>query len=132
MTATMHDASTDATIPHPSTDHGRPEGKRIQVPPRGTIKRAITIMCPRDQVMQAWRNTEFPQDADFSDAPGDRGTVITVVIPNAAPKTALGSAFESLMRDNPADAVEKALRHFKELTETGEIPSTDGQPSGKR
>lgn len=121
-----------ATIPHPSTDHAHREGTRIEAPPRGTIKRSVTLMCPRDEVIAAWRKANFPEDADFRDAPGDHGTVVTVVIPDAAPTTALGSAFETLMRDNPADAVEKALRHFKEQTETGEIPSTDGQPSGSR
>ncbi len=140
MTATMQPPATSntpspthsATIPHPSKDSARPAGKRVQTPPPGTIKRSVTIMLPRDEVMAAWRKTDFPEDAEFSDAPGDQGTMITVMIPDAAPKTALGSAFETLMRKNPADAVEKALRHFKEMTEAGEIPSTDGQPSGKR
>ncbi|MGI8509059.1 MAG: hypothetical protein ACR2MQ_07015 [Gemmatimonadaceae bacterium] len=121
-----------ADIPHPSTDRGHAEGKRIQTPPRGTIKRSITVNRPRDEVIAAWRKTDFPADADFRDAPGDHGTVITVTIPDATPKTALGSAFETLMRKNPSDAVVKALEHFREMTEAGEIPTTDGQPSGKR
>lgn len=140
MTATMNPPATSNTpdpahtadIPHPSTDHARPEGKRIQVPPPGTINRSVTINRSRDEVTAAWRKTEFPADANIRDATGDLGTVVTVIIPDAAPKSALGSAFETLMRKNPADAVEKALCHFKEMMEAGEIPSTDGQPSGKR
>lgn len=140
MTATIQPPTTSsnpspahtASIPHPSRDNVRPEGKRIQAPPKGTIKRSVTVMCPRDQAVTAWRDIEFPEDADFRDAPGDHGTIVTVTIPDAAPKTAFGSAFETLMRKDPSDPVEKALRHFREMTEAGEIPTTDGQPTGKR
>jgi uncharacterized membrane protein len=105
---------------------------RLEAPPRGTIMRATTVMLDRDRVIAAWRDSGFPEDAAFSTAPGDRGTVVTVTIPHAAPTTALGSAFETLMRKNPADAVEKALMRFKAKLEAGEAPSTEGQPTGER
>jgi uncharacterized membrane protein len=121
-----------ATLPEAHSETGNRRGLRIEVPPAGTIKRSTTVMLPRDQVMVAWQAAGMPADATFSDAPGDKGTTLTVVIPDGAPTTALGSAFETLMKKNPADAVEKSLMQFKAKLETGEIPTTDGQPSGRR
>lgn len=60
-------------------------------PTRHHLMRATTIMVERDRVMAAWRESEFTEDATFSKAPGDRGTVVTVAIPHAAQTTALGS-----------------------------------------
>lgn len=132
MTATISQDPNRATIPRAENKGAQRNGTRIAPPPRGTIKRSVTVLCSEDEARQAWRDMKYPTDATFSTAPGDQGTMVTVVIQDGAPSTALGSAVEMLMRTNPADAVEEALRHFREQVETGEIPSTDGQPSGKR
>jgi hypothetical protein len=42
------------------------------------------------------------------------------------------SAWETLVGRNPKQAVIENLRHFKALAETGEIPTTQGQPHGPR
>jgi hypothetical protein len=44
----------------------------------------------------------------------------------------LANAWETLTGRNPKQAVIENLRHFKALTETGEIPRTQGQPHGPR
>jgi uncharacterized membrane protein len=121
-----------AVIPEIENEIARPAGTRFEPSPRGTITRAVTIMRPRAEVRDAWMKMEYPEDASFSDAPGGRGTVVMVVIPNADPKTALGSAFAMLRGDSPADKVAEGLRRFKAQVETGEIPTIDGQPTGKR
>lgn len=44
----------------------------------------------------------------------------------------LASAWGTFVGRNPKQAVIENLRHFKARIETGEIPRTDGQPSGPR
>ena len=66
----------------------------------------------------------------FQTAPGDRGTVVTVL--QEFRMSNLASAWETLTGRNPKQAVIENLRHFKALAETGEIPRTQGQPHGPR
>jgi uncharacterized membrane protein len=68
----------------------------------------------------------------FRPAPGDRGTEVTLVVqyePLAGP---FGRALATIMGRNPRRTVREELRRFKQLMETGEIPTTQGQPSGRR
>jgi hypothetical protein len=66
----------------------------------------------------------------FEDAPGARGTIVTVLQEFRLGK--LASAWETLVGRNPKQAVIENLRHFKSLAETGEIPRTKGQAHGPR
>ena len=66
----------------------------------------------------------------FEPAPGNRGTIVTVSQEFRMGKMA--SLWESIVGRNPKQAVIENLRHFKALAETGEIPRTQGQPSGPR
>ena len=68
----------------------------------------------------------------FSPAPARRGTRITLDFQYHAP---LGKAGQLLMRvlgDDPSQQASEDLRRFKQLIETGEIPTTIGQPAGRR
>lgn len=66
----------------------------------------------------------------FKDAPGNRGTEIQVVLVYDPPAGTLGAAFAKLFGDNPSQMVREDLRHLKQLLETGEIPTINGQPKG--
>jgi uncharacterized membrane protein len=66
----------------------------------------------------------------FDPAPGNRGTIVTVLQEFRMGKWT--SAWETLVGRNPKQAVIENLRHFKALAETGEIPTTQGQPHGPR
>jgi uncharacterized membrane protein len=66
----------------------------------------------------------------FDRAPGNRGTVITVLQEFRLGKWA--SAWETLVGRNPKQSIIENLRHFKALAETGEIPTIQGQPHGPR
>jgi uncharacterized membrane protein len=66
----------------------------------------------------------------FEDAPGGRGTMVTVLQEFRMGK--LASAWETFVGRNPKQAVIENLRHFKALAETGEIPRTQTQPHGER
>jgi uncharacterized membrane protein len=82
----------------------------------------------------AWRSTggdsENAGEVIFDEAPGGRGTVVTVLQEFRMGK--LASAWETLVGRNPKQAVIENLRHFKALAEAEEIPRTQGQPHGDR
>ena len=83
-------------------------------------KIAVTVRRDRDEVERLWRDRAFHQpeirDAQvgFVAAPGDRGTEIHVEID--------GRKAHAKGKD--------ALRRFKALVETGEIPRSDASPDG--
>jgi hypothetical protein len=68
---------------------------------------------------------------EFSDAPGGRGTIIRVSMQYNPPAGSMGAAFAKLLGEEPGQQVRNDLRHFKQMMETGEIPSVEGQPSGR-
>lgn len=82
----------------------------------------------------AWRSTGGDSDnageVTFEEAPGGRGTIVTVLQEFRMGK--LASAWETVAGRNPKQAVVENLRHFKALAETGEIPRTQNQPHGPR
>ena len=42
-----------------------------------------------------------------------------------------GMLVAKMFGEEPTQQVQDALRHFKEIMEAGEIPTTDGQPTGR-
>ncbi len=61
-----------------------------------------------------------------------RGTLVTLrefqKIPGGSTATSLGG----VVKRSPKQVVIENLRHFKQLAESGEIPSVEGQPNGPR
>jgi hypothetical protein len=49
-----------------------------------------------------------------------------------APAGRIGAQLAKLFGEEPEQQVREDLRRFKELMEAGEIPTIDGQPSGRR
>jgi uncharacterized membrane protein len=68
----------------------------------------------------------------FIDAPGNRGTEVTVVLRYDSPAGQVGDALARLFQKSPKDQIHEDLRRFKQLAEAGETPTTQGQPSGRR
>jgi uncharacterized membrane protein len=68
----------------------------------------------------------------FRPAQGDRGTVATLRVRFDPPGGMLGDVaarfFDGVV---PKELASKALRHFKSLVVTGEIPTTDRQPAAR-
>ena len=60
------------------------------------------------------------------------GTVVRVRLQYNPPGGKLGSAVAWLFGEEPSLQVRDDLRRFKALLETGEVPTTQGQPSGRR
>lgn len=68
----------------------------------------------------------------FRDLEGDRGTQINVAIDYVPPAGRVGDVIAMALGHAPEQKIREDLRHMKQLLETGEIPTTEGQPSGKR
>jgi uncharacterized membrane protein len=66
-----------------------------------------------------------------ADAPG-RGTVVRVKLQCSMPGGRAGAAFAWLFGESPSQVLREGLRRLKQLMETGEIPTTAGQPRGRR
>ena len=109
-------------------DYG--DGRRSQQ----TIEWDSEILNDEPGKRIAWRSVDGESnnagEVIFETAPGDRGTLVTVLQEFRMGK--LTSAWETLTGRNPKQAVIENLRHFKALAETGEIPRTQGQPHGPR
>ncbi|MCU4972033.1 SRPBCC family protein [Halobacteria archaeon AArc-m2/3/4] len=67
----------------------------------------------------------------FRSAPGDRGTEVTLSIHVDPPGGTVGEALVNRTNLIPKTLVGTALRRFKSLAETGEIPSLEQNPSGR-
>lgn len=67
----------------------------------------------------------------FREAPGDRGTEVTLRVRVDPPGGALGSSVIERLDVAPDAVAGEALRRFKSLAETGGIPSTKHNPSAR-
>jgi len=70
-------------------------------------------------------------EVQFKDAPGNRGTEIRASISYRLPAGDLGSLAGKLINPVVEQLVKEDLRRFKNIMETGEIPTVEGQPSGR-
>jgi uncharacterized membrane protein len=62
----------------------------------------------------------------------NRGTDVRVNLQYNPPAGKLGAAVARLLGEEPRAQIREDLRRFKQLMETGEIPTTEGQPRGGR
>jgi uncharacterized membrane protein len=62
----------------------------------------------------------------------EHGTRVRVRLQYNPPGGRLGAAVARLFGEEPNQTIREDLRRFKRLIETGEIPTTEGQPSGRR
>ena len=68
----------------------------------------------------------------FEPAVSGRGTVVRVNQEFLFPGGKLGAAMSGFVSRTPGGYVRENLRHFKQLAEAGEIPTTRGQSHGER
>jgi uncharacterized membrane protein len=100
-----------------------------------TVEWDATIINDEENALIAWRSLDGA-DVDnagsvrFLPAPEGRGTEVKVVIEYIPPAGRLGAALAKIFGEAPDQQIQEDLRRFKQLMETGEIPSTEGQPRG--
>ena len=68
----------------------------------------------------------------FTPATGGRGTEVKVVLRYDPPAGLVGATVARIFGEDPAHQVSEDLRHLKQLVETGEIPTIESQPSGRK
>lgn len=67
----------------------------------------------------------------FHDAPAGQGTEVRVHLTYEPPLGSAGAEMARLLGEEPHNQIRDDLRRFKQLLETGQIPSTLGQTSGR-
>jgi uncharacterized membrane protein len=83
----------------------------------------------------AWRSLPHADVANagsvsFRDAPGDRGTEVTVDIEYEVPGGTAGWLIAKLFAEEPGQQLRDDLRRFKQVMETGEVVRSDGSLEG--
>ena len=105
--------------------------------PAGTsVEWDAEIINERENELIAWRSVGDATignagSVHFTPAPGGRGTEVKVVLEYDPPAGRAGVIMARLFGEEPDQQVREDLRHFKEIMEAGEIPTTEGQPSGR-
>lgn len=101
-----------------------------------TVEWDAEIIEDQPNELVAWRSLEGA-DVDntgsvrFERAPGNRGTVVRVRMQYAPPAGVIGATITKLFGEDPSWQVKDDLRRFKQVMETGEIITTEGQPAGR-
>jgi uncharacterized membrane protein len=82
-----------------------------------------------------WRSIEGSDvisagSVNFDDAGPGRGTRLKVHLQYSPPGGKVGAAVARLLGRDAATEIREDLRRFKQIVESGEVPSTEGQPRG--
>jgi uncharacterized membrane protein len=98
-----------------------------------SVSSAITINQTQQEIAGRLPQADPPLSDDdaeisYAPAPGDRGTEVRVLLPNAP--GGLGQKVAAVMGADAQRELDDALRRFKQLLETGEIPRSEGSPEG--
>jgi uncharacterized membrane protein len=105
-----------------------PDGKRIEYDSE--------IVADEPGKRLAWQSITEGIDeggeVTFEPTFNGRGTLVTLREFAKIPGGSVGHALAGLVKRSPKQIVIEDLRHFKQLSESGEIPSVEGQPNGPR
>ena len=115
----------------------RPEGGKvstwvIKAPTGRTVEVETEVVGEKKNQLIAWASTpdsaiETEGRVEFRDAPGGRGTYVTLVVAYDPPGGVLGKWAAKLTRREPEVQARVELKRFKMLMETGEIATSDNQ-----
>jgi uncharacterized membrane protein len=102
-----------------------------------TVEWDAEITDERENQLIAWRSQEGSQvdnvgSVRFDRAPGGRGTIVRVSLQYNPPGGIVGATLAKLFGEEPQQQISEDLRRFKQMMEAGEVPTTEGQPSGRR
>ena len=115
----------------------RPQGGKvstwvIKAPAGKTVEVETAVVSDKKDEMIAWASTENSAidtrgRITFKDAPGGRGTYVTLVVAYDPPAGVLGKWAAKLFRREPEVQARVELKRFKMLMETGEIATSANQ-----
>ena len=120
------------TVTGPRRSHWKARGPGGQ-----TVEWDAELTIDQPGQMLAWRSVEGAAvmnsgSVRFEPVAGGHGTVVHVDMHYSPPGGWLGALMAKLLGQDPATQIESDLRRFKQLLETGEIPTTEGQSAGRR
>ncbi|HEX8565661.1 MAG TPA: SRPBCC family protein [Pyrinomonadaceae bacterium] len=101
-----------------------------------TVEWDAEIISETPNELISWRSVEGTDVSNagsvrFLPSTGGRGTVVKVELRYEPPAGKLGAAVAWLTGEEPSVQIRDDLRRFKQLMETGEIPTIEGQPAGR-
>lgn len=117
------------------------EGNRshwtVKAPAGRTVEWDAIIHNEIPGEMIAWRSlpgasVDNAGSVWFREAPAGRGTEVRVELQYNPPAGKIGAAVASLWGKDPATQIQADLHRLKQILETGEIPTTEGQPRGQQ
>lgn len=107
----------------------------VTAPAGRTVEWDAEIITDRPGEIIGWRtlggSMKHAGSVRFERAPGNRGSYVRVQLQYNPPAGRLGSVVAKLFGEEPDQQIKEDLARFKELMEVGEIPTTEGQPSGR-
>ncbi len=106
-----------------------------RAPAGRTVEWDAVIHNEVENELLAWRSLPGTTVANagtviFRDAPGGRGTEVNVELQYNPPAGVLGAVAARLWGEEPGQQIQDDLHRLKQLLETGEVITTQGQPSG--
>jgi uncharacterized membrane protein len=121
--------------------HEKPGSRRshwiANAPLGNSVEWDADILEDRENELISWASVEGADIENsgfvrFQPAPANRGTEVKVVLEYNPPGGTLAAIFAKLFGEEPEQQIGDELRRFKMLMETGEIATTEGQPSGRK
>ncbi len=108
-----------------------------RTPAGSNISWHAEVVEDRENELMAWRSLPGSEldhygSVRFHKAPNGRGTVVAVRLHYKSTAGGGRGRVAKLLGKGPEFQVNEDLRRFKALLEAGEIPTTTGQPSGRR
>ena len=122
---------TSVTTTEPTRSHWVVAG-----PGGSSVEWDAEIVADKGSELIAWRSVvgsdvEHAGSIRFTSAAGDRGTEVKVILNLAPPAGRIGGVAATLFGEDPDQEVREGLRRFKQIMETGEVPTTAAQPRGR-
>lgn len=107
-----------------------------KAPAGTTVEWDAEVTDERPNELIAWRSLENADvynsgSVRFEQAPGGRGTIISVEIDYNPPGGVVGAVVAKLFGEEPGQQVDGDLRRFKQVIETGEVVLSEGTLSGE-
>lgn len=108
---------------------------KAKAPGGFSVEWEAEIVNEKPDALIAWQSCDGSTVAHwgvvrFLQAPGERGTEVTVELEYEPIGGATGAVVAKLFGEEPSQQIEDDLRRFKQVMETGEVPTILGQPRG--
>jgi uncharacterized membrane protein len=109
---------------------------RVRRPGEDLLEWDAEIINEHPEELIAWRTTEGSDvhhagTIRFTSAPGGQGTEVKLTVEYEVAGGKFIVALAKLFRRSPEQQMREDLRHFKQIMEAGEIPTTIGQSAGR-